>query len=45
MTPSVRAWTLLVVTLLLGICIGVLGAGALQERRVARVNEDRKSVV
>ena len=42
MNPSVRAWTLLVVTLLLGISIGVLGAGALQERRVARVNDLRR---
>jgi hypothetical protein len=29
-------------TLLLGIAIGVLGAGALQERRVARVNDLRR---
>jgi hypothetical protein len=42
MTPSVRAWLLLGVTFLLGISIGVLGAGALQERRVARVNEIRR---
>ena len=42
MSPSVRAWTLLVVTLLLGISIGVLGAGALQERRVAHVNDLRR---
>ena len=42
MSPSVRAWLLLVVTLLLGISIGVLGAGALQERRVARVNNIRR---
>ena len=42
MSPSVRAWLLLVVTLLLGISIGVLGAGALQERRVARVNDIRR---
>jgi hypothetical protein len=42
MSNSVRAWVLLVVTLLLGIAIGVLGAGALQERRVARVNEIRR---
>ena len=42
MNPSVRAWVLLGVTLLLGISIGVLGAGALQERRVARVNDIRR---
>lgn len=42
MSPSVRAWLLLVVTLLLGISIGVLGAGAMQERRVARVNDIRR---
>ncbi len=42
MSPSVRAWLLLGVTLLLGICIGVLGGGALQERRVARVNDIRR---
>ena len=42
MTPSVRAWLLLGVTFLLGISIGVLGAGALQERRVARVNDIRR---
>lgn len=42
MSPSVRAWLLLGVTLLLGICIGVLGGGALQERRLARVNDIRR---
>jgi hypothetical protein len=42
MSPSVRAWVLLGVTLLLGICLGVLGGGALQERRVARVNDIRR---
>ena len=42
MNPSVRAWLLLGVTLLLGICLGVLGGGALQERRVARVNDIRR---
>ena len=42
MSASVRAWLLLGVTLLLGISIGVLGAGALQERRIARVNDIRR---
>ncbi len=42
MSNSVRAWALLVVTLCLGITIGLLGAGALQERRVARVNDLRR---
>jgi hypothetical protein len=42
MTPTVRAWLLLGVTLLLGICLGVLGGGALQERRIARVNDMRR---
>jgi hypothetical protein len=42
MSNSVRAWVLLVVTLLLGITIGVLGGGALQDRRAARVNEMRR---
>ncbi len=42
MSNSVRAWLLLVVTLLLGIAIGVLSGGALQERRQARVNDLRR---
>ncbi|MES3034797.1 MAG: hypothetical protein V4813_12435 [Gemmatimonadota bacterium] len=42
MSNSVRAWLLLVVTLCLGIAIGVLGGGALQDRRMARVNDARR---
>ncbi len=42
MSNSVRAWLLLVVTLCLGITIGVLGGGALQERRMARVDRIRR---
>jgi hypothetical protein len=42
MSNSVRAWLLLVVTLGLGIAIGLLSAGALQERRTARVNDIRR---
>ena len=42
MSNSVRAWLLLGVTLLLGIAIGVLSVGALQERRLARVNDMRR---
>ncbi len=42
MTASVRAWVLLIVTLLLGIAIGLLSAGAMQERRFARVNDIRR---
>ena len=42
MSNSVRAWALLVVTLCLGIAIGLLGAGALQDRRSARVNDLRR---
>ena len=42
MSNSVRAWLLLGVTLLLGIAIGVLSGGALQERRLARVNDMRR---
>ena len=42
MSNSVRAWLLLVVTLLLGIAIGVLSGGALQDRRLARVNDMRR---
>lgn len=42
MSNSVRAWVLLVVTLCLGIAIGLLGGGALQERRMARVNNLRR---
>ena len=42
MSNSVRAWLLLVVTLCLGIAIGLLSAGALQERRTARVNNIRR---
>lgn len=42
MSPAVRSWLLLGVTLLLGICLGVLGGGALQERRLARVNDIRR---
>jgi len=39
MTNTARAWLLLIVTLLLGVAIGVLGAGALQDRRFARMND------
>lgn len=42
MTNSVRAWVLLVVTLCLGITIGVLGGGAMQERRIRRLNDMRR---
>ena len=42
MSNSVRAWVLLVVTLLLGIAIGLLGGGALQERRLSRVEVIRR---
>ncbi len=42
MNNSVRAWLLLGVTLLLGIAIGVLSGGALQERRLARMNDMRR---
>jgi len=42
MSNTVRAWLLLSVTLLLGVAIGVLGAGALQDRRFARVNDMRR---
>ncbi len=42
MSNSVRAWVLLLVTLCLGIAIGVLGGGALQERRMARVDRIRR---
>lgn len=42
MSNSVRAWLLLVVTLCLGIAIGVLGGGALQDRRMQRVNDMRR---
>lgn len=42
MSNTVRAWLLLIVTLLLGVAIGVLGAGALQDRRFARVNDIRR---
>lgn len=42
MTNSVRAWVLLTVTLCLGIAIGLLSAGALQDRRMARVNDMRR---
>lgn len=42
MSNSVRAWVMLGLTLCLGIAIGLLGAGALQERRVARVNDIRR---
>ena len=42
MSNSLRAWLLLGVTLLLGIAIGVLSGGALQDRRLARVNEMRR---
>lgn len=42
MSNSVRAWLLLVVTLCLGIAIGVLGSGAVQDRRMARVNDIRR---
>jgi hypothetical protein len=41
MNNAVRAWVLLVVTLCLGIAIGLLGGGALQDRRMARVNSMR----
>ena len=42
MNPSVRAWLLLLVTLLLGIVLGVLGGGALQERRLSRLDGIRR---
>lgn len=42
MSNSVRAWLLLVVTLCLGIAIGVLGAGAMQGRRALRVSDMRR---
>ncbi len=42
MSNSVRAWLLLVVTLCLGIAIGLLAGGALQERRMARVDNIRR---
>ncbi len=42
MSPSTRAWLLLVVTLLLGIVLGVLGGGALQERRRATLEDIRR---
>jgi len=42
MSNTVRAWLLLIVTLLLGVAIGVLAAGALQDRRFARVNDIRR---
>ena len=42
MSPSVRAWLLLIVTLCLGIAIGVLGGGALQDRRMRRVSDMRR---
>ncbi len=42
MSNTVRAWLLLGVTLLLGVAIGVLSGGALQERRLARVNDMRR---
>ncbi len=42
MSNSVRAWVLLLVTLCLGIAVGLLGGGALQERRMARVNNLRR---
>ncbi|MCC7052732.1 MAG: hypothetical protein IT355_05655 [Gemmatimonadaceae bacterium] len=42
MSQSVRAWLLLGVTLCLGIALGLLGGGALQERRLARVNDLRR---
>ena len=42
MSNSLRAWLLLGVTLCLGIAIGLLGAGAMQERRAARVNDIRR---
>ncbi len=42
MSNSVRAWLLLVGTLCLGIALGVLGSGAMQDRRMARVNDIRR---
>jgi hypothetical protein len=42
MSNAVRSWLLLLVTLCLGIALGVLGGGAMQERRAARVNEMRR---
>jgi hypothetical protein len=42
MSNSVRAWLLLVVTLCLGIAIGLLGSGALQDRRMRRVSDMRR---
>ena len=42
MSNAVRAWVLLVVTLCLGIAIGLLGGGALRDRRMARVNDIRR---
>jgi hypothetical protein len=42
MSNSVRAWLLLVVTLCLGIAIGVLSGGALQDRRMRRVDDMRR---
>lgn len=42
MSNAVRAWVLLLVTLCLGIAIGLLGGGALQERRMARVDNMRR---
>ncbi len=42
MSNAVRSWVLLIVTLCLGIAIGVLGSGALQDRRMRRVNDMRR---
>jgi hypothetical protein len=42
MNNAVRAWVLLVVTLCLGIALGLLGGGALRDRRMARVNDLRR---
>jgi hypothetical protein len=42
MSNAVRSWVLLVVTLCLGIAIGVLGGGALQDRRMRRVDDIRR---
>lgn len=42
MSNSTRAWLLLVVTLALGIAIGLLAGGAMQDRRMARVNDLRR---
>ena len=42
MSNAVRSWVLLVVTLCLGIAIGVLGGGALQDRRMRRVEDIRR---